>query len=161
MAKKGISAKKPRRIIAVIGGRRASKAHLKEALAAGRLIARSGAVLMTGGLSGVMEAACKGAHLEGGLTIGILPGTDKHEANKYVDIPVVTGLGIGRNVIIARAADALIAIGGQYGTLSEIAFALQLNKPVAGIGTWSIEGVMQAKDAHEAIEKALDSLDRA
>jgi uncharacterized protein (TIGR00725 family) len=143
-----------RRIIAVIGGRRTEKALLKEAEEVGRLIAGNGAVLVCGGLGGVMEAASRGAKGEGGLTVGILPQNDAKAVNQYIDIPIVTGLGIGRNVVIARTADALIAVGGEYGTLSEIAFALQMGKPVIGIRTWDIKGVIPAENAGEAIEKA-------
>jgi uncharacterized protein (TIGR00725 family) len=150
-----------KRIIAVIGGRRASKAILREAEKVGRLIARSGAVLLTGGLGGVMEAASRGARKEGGLTIGVLPHDHKRNANRYVDVPVATGLGIGRNIIIARTADALVAVGGEYGTLSEIAFSLQLDKPVAGIGTWQISGVIEASDAEDAVTRILQALEQA
>ena len=149
---------KNRPIIAVIGGRRAGKPQLKEAEEVGRLIARSGAALLTGGLGGVMEAASRGARAEGGLTIGVLPHEHKGRANRYVDVPIVTGLGIGRNIIIARTADAVVAVGGAYGTLSEIAFSLQLGKPVVGIGTWKIKGVVEAGDAEEAVGKALEAL---
>lgn len=147
-------------IIAVIGGRRASRALLREAEEVGALIAEAGAVLVTGGLGGVMEAASRGAKRAGGLTVGILPQDGSHHANAYVDVPVATGLGIGRNVIIARTADALVALGGQYGTLSEIAFALQLGKTVVGIGTWDIRGVMAAEDARDAVDKAVRALPR-
>jgi uncharacterized protein (TIGR00725 family) len=145
-------------IIAVIGGRRSDKSLLKEAEEAGRLIARKGFTLVCGGLRGVMEAASRGAKSEGGLTVGILPQNDSKEANPFIDIPIVTGLGIGRNVIIARTADALIAVGGEYGTLSEIAFALQMGKPVAGIKTWDIKGVIGAENAEEAVNKVLELL---
>jgi len=143
-----------KRIIAVIGGRRTEKALLREAEEVGRLIAGNGAVLVCGGLGGVMEAASRGAKAGGGFTVGILPQNDAKEANQHIDIPIVTGLGIGRNVVIARTADALIAVGGEYGTLSEIAFALQMGKPVIGIRTWDIKGVIPAENAGEAIEKA-------
>ena len=146
-------------IIAVIGGRRIDKSLLKEAEEVGRLIARKGLTLVCGGLRGVMEAASRGAKSEGGLTVGILPQSDSKEANPFIDIPVVTGLGIGRNVIIARTADALIAVGGEYGTLSEIAFALQMGKPVAGIKTWDIKGVISAENAEEAVNKVLELLE--
>ncbi len=145
-------------IIAVIGGRRTEKALLSEAEEAGRLIARRGATLVCGGLGGVMEAASKGAKSEGGLTVGILPHNDSKEANQYIDIPVATGLGIGRNVIIARTADALIAVGGEYGTLSEIAFALQMGKPIVGIKTWDIKGVIHAENAVDAVNKVFELL---
>ncbi len=145
-----------RPIIAVIGGRRTEKALLKQAEEVGRLIAKRGATLICGGLSGVMEAASKGAKTEGGLTVGILPQNDSKEANQYIDIPIPTGLGIGRNVIIARAADALIAVGGEYGTLSEIAFALQMGKPVIGIKSWDIKGVISVESAVEAVNKIFE-----
>lgn len=147
-----------KKIIAVIGGRRVEKALLEEAEKVGRLIARSGMVLVCGGLGGVMEAASRGASAEGGTTIGILPQDHKRDANDYIDIPIVTGMGIGRNVIIARTADALIAIGGEYGTLSEIAFALQLGKPVIGVRTWEIKGIVTAVNAEAAVHKAQELL---
>jgi len=106
-----------------------------------------------------MEAASRGAKLEGGLTVGILPHDHSKEANQYIDFPVATGLGIGRNVIIARTADALIAVGGEYGTLSEIAFALQMGKPVVGIKTWDIKGVVGAKNAADAVNKVFELLE--
>ena len=140
-------------IIAVIGGRRTEKSLLKEAEETGRLIAGKGAVLVCGGLGGVMEAASRGAKAGGGLTVGILPQNDSKEANQFIDIPVVTGLGIGRNVIIARTADALIAVGGEYGTLSEIAFALQMGKPVVGIKTWDIKGIIAVENAADAVRR--------
>jgi uncharacterized protein (TIGR00725 family) len=145
-------------IIAVVGGRKVEGALLKEAEEVGRLIAKKGATLVCGGLSGVMEAASKGAKSEGGITLGILPQNDSKEANQYIDIPIATGLGIGRNVIIARTADALIAVGGEYGTLSEIAFALQIGKPVIGIKTWNIKGVIVAENAADAVNKAFELL---
>jgi hypothetical protein len=140
-------------IIAVIGGRRTEKSLLKEAEEAGRLIAEKGAVLVCGGLGGVMEAASRGAKAGGGLTVGILPQNDSKEANPFIDVPVVTGLGVGRNVIIARTADALIAVGGEFGTLSEIAFALQMGKPVVGIKTWDIKGVIAVENAADAVNR--------
>ena len=148
--------KKP--VIAVIGGRKTGKLLLNEAEKAGRLLAERGAILVSGGLNGVMEAASKGAKAAGGLTVGILPQDHTKEANKYIDVPVATGLGIGRNIIIARTADALIAVGGEYGTLSEIAFALQLGKPVIGIRSWDIRGVIPAYDAEDAVAKAFEAL---
>ena len=147
-----------KKIIAVIGGRRIEKALLAEAEEVGRLVARRGAILACGGLGGVMEAASKGAQSEGGLTVGILPHDNPDHANQHIDIPIATGLGIGRNVIIARTADALIAVGGEYGTLSEIAFALQMKKPVVGIKTWDIKGVMNAETAADAVNKVFDVL---
>jgi hypothetical protein len=148
-----------KKIIGVVGGRRTEKALLSEAETVGRLIARRGATLVCGGLGGVMEAASRGAKSEGGLTVGILPQNDSKEANQYIDIPIATGLGIGRNVIIARTADALIAVGGEYGTLSEIAFALQIGKPVIGIKTWDIKGVISAENAVDAVNKVFKLLE--
>ena len=148
-----------RPIIGVIGGRRTEKALLPEAEKVGMLIAQKGAYLVCGGLGGIMEYASKGAKSEGGLTVGILPYDHAREVNQYIDFPVATGLGIGRNVIIARTADALIAIGGEYGTLSEIAFALQIGKPVVGIRTWDIKGVIKAENAVEAVNKVFELLE--
>ncbi|RMG75027.1 MAG: TIGR00725 family protein [Nitrospirae bacterium] len=145
-----------RDIIAVIGSRDATDEQLETAYRVGREIALSDRVLLTGGLGGVMEAASRGAKEAGGLVIGILPQEEKGWANRYVDVPIATGLGIGRNVIIARTADALVAVGGGYGTLSEIAFALQLGKPVVGIGAWQIEGIIKAQTPEEAVKKALN-----
>jgi uncharacterized protein (TIGR00725 family) len=147
-----------KKIIAVIGGRRTAKPLLREAEEVGRLIAQKGAILLCGGLGGVMEAASKGAKSGGGITVGILPQNDSEDANSYIDIPLATGLGIGRNMIIARSADALIAIGGEYGTLSEIAFALQMGKPVVGIKTWDIKGIVIAKNAIDATNRVFETL---
>lgn len=123
-------------IIAVIGGSRSTAEEATAAEAVGRALAEGGAVLICGGRGGVMEAACRGARAAGGLTIGILPGTYRGQANPHVDIPIVTGLGEARNVIIARTAQAAVAVGGSYGTLSEIALALVFGVPVVGLGTW-------------------------
>ncbi len=147
-----------KRVIAVIGGRRVKKGLLLMAEDVGRLIAERGAVLLCGGLGGIMEASAKGAKDAGGLPLGVLPQDDKGHANPFIDIPVATGLGIGRNVIIARTADAFVAIGGQYGTLSEIAFSLQLKKPVIGIETWDIDGVIRAETPEDAVRKIFDNL---
>ncbi len=127
----------------------------------GREIARRGAVLICGGREGVMEAACRGARSAGGTTVGILPGTDRAEANPYVDIPIVTGLGEARNALVVRSADAVIAVHGGYGTLSEIALALKMGRPVVGLGTWQLRppgqaesGLVTANDPAEAVQKA-------
>jgi len=147
-----------KKIIGVIGGRRVDKTLLSEAEKVGRLIAQKEIVLVCGGLTGVMEAVAKGARSAGGITVGILPQEHKRDANEYIDISIVTGLGIGRNVIIARTADVVISIGGEYGTLSEIAFALQMGKPVIGIRTWDIQGVIKVENAEEAVAKAFELL---
>jgi uncharacterized protein (TIGR00725 family) len=104
----------------------------------GREVAEAGGVLVCGGLGGVMEAACRGASVAGGLTIGLLPGSDRHSANRWVKVVIPTGLGELRNGLIVRACDVLIAVGGEYGTLSEVAFALKLGLPVVGVSTWNL-----------------------
>lgn len=148
-----------KKIIAIIGGRKTEKTLLSAAEEAGRLIAQRGAILVCGGLGGVMESASKGAAEAEGLTIGILPHDHKGRENRFTAVPIATGFGIGRNVIIARTADAIIAIGGEYGTLSEIAFALQMGKPVIAINSWEIKGVIPAGSALEAVEKAFQLLE--
>lgn len=141
--------------IGVIGAGEAREELLRIAEEVGRLLAKEGAIVITGGLSGVMEAASKGAFLEGGITVGILPTLKKEDANPYVKIPIPTGMGEIRNALIVRASDALIAIGGGYGTLSEIAFALKTGKRVVGIKTWKIDGVIEVTTAQEAVEISL------
>jgi uncharacterized protein (TIGR00725 family) len=136
--------KKP--IIGVIGGSNCPKKICNQAEAIGQGIAKGGAVLVCGGLGGVMEFACKGAKSAGGLTIGILPSMDKNDSNKYVDIPIATGISIARNIIIINTADVVIAIDGGYGTLSEIAFALNLHVPVIALDTWYLESAGKVDD---------------
>ena len=125
-------------IISVIGAGSCNQEIYDLAEEVGKLIALNGAVLVTGGLGGVMEAASKGAREAGGITVGILPGFSRDEANSYIDIPITTGLSHARNVIVARSADALIAISGGYGTLSEIALALKAGCPIILLNSWSI-----------------------
>jgi uncharacterized protein (TIGR00725 family) len=151
-----------KKIIAVIGASNASEVEIEAAEEVGRQLAKRDAIVVCGGLGGVMEAACRGASSEGGLTIGILPGDNRRDANKYVQIPIVTGMGYARNVVVAKSAQAAIAVGGSYGTLSEISHALQSGIPVIGINTWSLSkgdkpdsSIMPARDAAEAVEKAL------
>jgi uncharacterized protein (TIGR00725 family) len=143
-------------IIAVIGGSQPDEESLKIAEQVGKLIAERQAILITGGMGGIMLAASKGAHEANGLVIGVLPGSDRNEANKYVDIPIVTGVGEARNSIITRTCDCAIAINGSYGTLSEIAYCMIYKKPVIGINTWKIDApIIEAKTAQEAVEYAL------
>ncbi|WKZ33937.1 MAG: TIGR00725 family protein [Thermodesulfobacteriota bacterium] len=121
----------------------------------GALIAEAGCVLVNGGLGGVMRASARGCRSKGGISIGMLPGLDPGEANEYVDIPIPTGMGEMRNALIVRAASALIAIGGGYGTLSEMALALKSGKPVIGIKTWDISAeVMKTESPAEAVRLA-------
>ncbi len=141
-------------LIGVIGAGKADAAVLETAEQVGALVAGRGAVLVCGGLSGVMEAAARGAKSAGGITVGILPHSSREFANSYIDIPVATGFGEGRNVIIVHTADVLIAVSGEYGTLSEIALALKNGKKVVGVKTWDIPGVERAENATEAVEKA-------
>ena len=124
----------------------------------GRLLAEAGAVVVTGGRGGVMEAACKGARAAGGRTVGLLPGLDRREANPYVEVAIATGLGEARNVLVVRSADALVAVGGAWGTLSEIAFARQAGKPVVAVESWQLDGVEPAATAADAVAAVLHRL---
>lgn len=143
--------------IGVIGAGDCSDDVCRLAEEVGERIAKAGAVLVCGGLGGVMESASKGAKRQGGITIGILPGIDKDHANPYIDFPIVTGLGEGRNLLVVRNSDALIAFPGEFGTLSEIAFSLKLGKLVVGLSTWEVsERIIQAKNAQEAVSIALN-----
>jgi uncharacterized protein (TIGR00725 family) len=142
------------RYVAVVGPGEASAEQAEQAEAVGRGIARAGALLVCGGLGGVMEAACRGAAQAGATTIGILPGTDRAAANEWVQVAIPTGLGELRNGLVVRAADVVIALGGAYGTLSEIALALKTGVPVIGLGTWEIDGVQAVGSPEEAVERA-------
>ncbi|MFH1790872.1 MAG: TIGR00725 family protein [Candidatus Omnitrophota bacterium] len=138
-----------KKLISVIGGHSCGEDIHALAEHVGRIIAEEGAVLVCGGLGGVMEAAAKGARAAGGLTVGIIPGEDKKEANEFIDIVITTGMGYSRNTLVAGTADAVVALPGKYGTLSEIGFALNAGKRVYGFGTWDIEGVRALKDPEE------------
>ena len=142
----------------MVGAGDASAAQRAAAEAVGGLLAEAGAVVVTGGLGGVMEAACKGAAAAGGLTLGILPGTDRGEANPHVTLAVPTGMGEARNALVVRAADALVAIGGEWGTLSEVALARKAGKPVVGLDTWDLEGVERASSPADAAARVLHRL---
>jgi uncharacterized protein (TIGR00725 family) len=126
----------------------------------GREVAARQAVLLTGGLTGAMEAASKGAKAAGGLTIGILPGYSPQDANPYIDLPIVTGLSEARNLIIVRTAEVLIAVGGGPGTLSEIAFALKLHKPIISLDSWQIaDDIIRVRTPQEAVARAFELMD--
>ncbi|MCS7173516.1 MAG: TIGR00725 family protein [Armatimonadetes bacterium] len=152
----------PRRIrIGVVGERETTPRLWQAAQTVGREIARRGGILICGGMGGVMEAASKGAREAGGVVVGILPTDSERGANPYLTIPIPTGMGEGRNVLVVRASQALIAIGGWYGTLVEIAYALALKVPVVGLHTWRIERpglehdpILRAGDPVEAVEMA-------
>jgi uncharacterized protein (TIGR00725 family) len=148
--------------IAVIGGGQCTDEEATQAEAVGKELAKRGITLVCGGLMGVMEAACRGAASESGLTIGILPGDDPSTANPYVQIPIASGVGFARNMAVVKSARAVIAIDGDYGTLTEIAFALKSEIPVVGLNTWSASRngkeeapIIRAKDPSDAVEKAI------
>ena len=149
-------------MIAVVGASDCDAQTAALAEAVGSRLAENSITLVCGGLGGVMEAACRGAKAAGGTTVGILPGTDSAAANPWVDTAIVTGLGEARNVIVVRTAQALIAVGGEYGTLSEIAFALKLGIPVIGLSTWQlarhgqiVAGILEVQTAQEAVAQAI------
>ena len=141
--------------IGVIGGSKPDTKSRQVAFNVGQLIAEKGAILICGGLSGVMEAASRGAKQAGGLTIGILPGNSPQDANPNIDIAIATGLGYSRNSLVAMNSDVIIAVDGRYGTLSEIAYGRIYGKKIIGLGTWDIEGVIKAESAEEAVNMAL------
>jgi uncharacterized protein (TIGR00725 family) len=145
--------------IAVIGHGQATPGECEAAYAAGQTIAKSGVVLVCGGLGGVMKAACRGTKDAGGTTVGILPGTEG--GNPYLDITISTGLGHARNVIVVLSADAVVAIGGSHGTLSEIAIALKTGRPVYGVNTWDIEGVIPCSSPEDAVTRAVHDAGRS
>jgi uncharacterized protein (TIGR00725 family) len=148
------------RIVGVIGGSELPPTLYDAAELIGREIAARQAVLITGGLTGAMEAASKGAKAAGGLTIGVLPGCSPRDANHYIDLPIVTGLSEARNIIIVRTAHVLIAVGGGPGTLSEIAFALKLQKPVISLDSWPVtDQIVRVQTPQEAVARAFAVLD--
>ena len=162
----------PVRMIGVIGEQECSAETAAAAYAVGAGIARRGGVLVCGGMGGVMEAAARGAREAGGLTVGILPGTDRASANPFISIPIPTGMGEGRNVLVVRASQAVIAIGGSYGTLSEIALALKMGVPVVGLRTWRLakddpaapplpDPIVRAATPEQAVELAWRLSERA
>lgn len=155
--------KKQKIIIGVIGSSSTTPEEELLAEEVGKKLAERGIIIMCGGLGGVMNATCRGAKLAGGVTIGILPGTSKKDANPYIDIPIPTGIGEARNLIIIRASSSIIAISGGYGTLSEIAFALKLGIPVIGLKTWELWkiskepiNIIQTETAEDAVNKAIE-----
>jgi hypothetical protein len=144
--------------IAIVGGGACSPEVRGAAKRLGQIIASHGHVLICGGLGGVMEAACCGAREAGGLCVGILPG-EKEEANSYIDVTIATGMGHARNVIIVKSADLVIALPGEMGTLSEMALAMKMNKPVISLSSWEICGAFHAKDPEE-VAKLLERIDQ-
>ncbi len=152
--------------VSVIGSSQCSRREAELAEEVGAELARRGVTLVCGGLTGVMAAACKGARSAGGTTVGILPGNRRKDANPYVDIPIVTTIGEARNVIVVCSGQAVIAICGEYGTLSEIAYALRYKIPVVGLNTWSLSKrgqldspIIIAQSAKDAVDKALAAIE--
>lgn len=152
-------------IIGVIGSAEPTPELETLAEEVGKLLADRDAAVICGGLTGVMEASCRGAKKAGGLTIGILPGATAEQANPYVDIAIPTGMGEARNLVIIRSSHALIAVGGGYGTLSEIAFALKLKKPIIGLKTWELYriskepiNIIPACNAQDAVNKTISTI---
>ncbi len=141
--------------VGVIGGAAPAAKFRDIAMNVGRIIAEKGAILVCGGLSGVMEAAARGAKQAGGLTIGILPGNFPQDANAHIDIAIATGMGYSRNNLVVMNSDVLIAVDGSYGTLSEIAYGQVQGKKVVGIGTWDIASVLQVDSPEKAVDLAL------
>lgn len=147
--------------VSVIGAGDADADALCAAEAIGEALAANGAVLVCGGRGGVMEAACRGAQAAGGTTVGLLPDDDRRHANAYLTVSLPTGMGELRNGLVARAGDAVIAVGGEFGTLSEIGFALKLGKPVVGWRTWRLARGDVAVDAFEEAGDPADAVSRA
>jgi len=152
-----------RKFIGVIGASQPPDELLPIAEKVGEEIAKRGGILICGGMGGIMESACKGAKRSGGLTVGILPTMTRDSANPYIDIPIVTGIGYARNIIVVLTSEAIIAIGGAYGTLTELAFALHFNIPVIGIRTWRVEseftevkGIIYVDEPEEAVRIAME-----
>jgi uncharacterized protein (TIGR00725 family) len=148
--------------VAVVGAGHADDEECDRAARVGRALAEAGAVVVCGGLGGVMAAACRGARDGGGTSVGILPGADRDQANEFVDVALSTGMGEGRNLLVVRNADAVVAIGGEFGTLSEVALALQAGVPVIGLDTWELSrrgrparGVVEATTPEDAADMAL------
>jgi uncharacterized protein (TIGR00725 family) len=144
------------RYIAVIGPSEATDEELARAETVGRMLGEAGAVVVCGGLGGVMEAAARGAAGAGTVVVGLLPGRDRRDANPHVTVVIATGMGEMRNALVVRSVDAVIAVGGAYGTLSEIAFALRTGVPVVGLGTWDLDDVIDAPDPEAAVALALE-----
>lgn len=144
--------------VAVVGPGDCSEDVAEQARVVGQGLGGAGVIVVCGGLGGVMEAACRGAKQAGGLTVGILPGDRRQDANRWVDVALPTGIGEARNALVVRSADVVIAVAGGYGTLSEIALALKAGKRVVGLDTWDIAAVDAAVDAANAVAMALDFL---
>jgi uncharacterized protein (TIGR00725 family) len=146
----------PRRYVAVCGASEATPSQIDAAREVGRLLAQGGAIVINGGYGGVMDAASEGAASHGGTVVGILPESDREGANPHLTVAIATGLGQARNTVIVTAADSVIAIGGGWGTLSEIALAKRLGRSVVALDTWEVKGIEVVGSAAEAVQRALE-----
>jgi uncharacterized protein (TIGR00725 family) len=147
-----------KKVISVIGGHACTKEVEQLAHNFGKKLAKVAEILVSGGLGGTMKAVCSGFKVGGGLIIGIIPGYDKKDANEFVDIVLPTGMGLARNVLVVKAADVVVALPGEAGTLSEIAYCLQFNIPVISLNSWDIPGVIKVRTVEEAVEKVKELL---
>jgi len=147
-----------KKVVSVIGGRSCTPEVEQLAHNLGRNLSKVAGILVSGGLSGTMKAVCSGFKAGGGLTIGILPGYDKKDANEFVDIAIPTGLGLARNVLVVKSADAVVALPGEAGTLSEIAYCLQFGIPVVSLNSWDIKGVIKVDTVEDAVAQVKDIL---
>jgi uncharacterized protein (TIGR00725 family) len=144
-------------VIAIVGAGKCSKKLRDKAAVVARHVVKGGGVVICGGMGGIMEGAARGAWEGGGISVGVLPTEDKNDANKFITIPLPTGFGEARNLIVIRAADAVVAFPGKYGTLSEMAFALKIGKPLISISAWKLgDAIIEIDDAQQAAEKALE-----
>ena len=150
-----------KKIVSVIGGHNCTAKVEQEAINLGKKLAKVVDILVSGGLSGTMEAVSKGFKSEGGLTIGIIPGYHKKEANPFIDIVLPTGMGLARNVLVVKAADVVVALPGEAGTLSELAYCLQFKIPVISLNSWDIPGVIKVNTVDEAAHKVEELLNRS
>lgn len=147
-----------KKIVSVIGGRSCNTEVEQLAYNLGKKLVKVVDILVSGGLSGTMKAVCSGFKAKGGLTIGIIPSYDKKDANEFVDIAIPTGLGLARNVLVIKAADVVVALPGEAGTLSEIAYCLQFAIPVISLGSWDIKGIIKAANIDDAVKKVSEIL---
>jgi uncharacterized protein (TIGR00725 family) len=147
-----------KKVVSVIGGHNCNKEVEQVAQNLGKNLAKVVDILVCGGLSGTMKAVCRGFKAEGGLTIGIIPGYDKRDANAFVDIVIPTGLGLARNVLVVKSADVVVALPGEMGTLSEVAYCLQFGIPVISLNSWDIKGVIKVNTVEETIDKVKEFL---
>jgi len=150
----------PKKVVSVIGGHTCTKEVEQIAQELGKKLAKVVDILVCGGLSGTMKAVCQGFKAEGGLTIGIIPSYNKSDANTFVDIVIPTGLGLARNVLVVKSADVVVALPGEAGTLSEIAYALQFGIPVISLKSWDIPGVIKVNTVDEAVGKVKSLLEK-